>query len=144
MKRKILLAITVVTIMISCNNAGQKKKNNQVENQVNTEIQAEVANIYGTYQGTFPAADCEGIKTTLTINDDKTYSLISEYIGVKDGNFETNGTYNVIDETLIELVTPSSGEKKYYKILDSNRIMLSDELGAINNGELADLYILKK
>lgn len=34
----------------------------------------------GTYQGILPCADCPGIKTTLTLNLDKTYSLEESYL----------------------------------------------------------------
>lgn len=131
-------------IMTGCNNSSQKNNIQSENNETKTEKQVEVSNFYGTYEGTFPAADCEGIKTTLTINEDKTYDLRSEYIGKEDGVFETSGVYNMINDTLIELVTPSSGEKTYYKVLDENRVMLSDIDGTINQGSLAENYILKK
>lgn len=35
----------------------------------------------GVYSGVLPAADCEGIRTTLYIRPDGTYTRISEYIG---------------------------------------------------------------
>lgn len=130
-------------MMASCNSA--QKNNTQAENEeIKTEETVAPAIAYGTYTGTLPAADCEGIKTTLTINEDKTYKLISEYIGVKDGTFETSGVYNLINNTLIELVTPSSGEKNYYKVLDENQVMLSDKEGTVNDGTLAEHYILKR
>lgn len=73
--------------------------------------QAHTSNLFGTYEGTLPAADCEGIKTILVINEDKTYTLKSEYIGREDATFETSGIYHIIGDSIMELVTPSSGEK---------------------------------
>lgn len=154
MKKILLVAIAIITIT-SCNNTG--KKGEQTENTsantgmtanaeatANTEIETKATNFYGTYKGTLPAADCEGIETTLTINSDSTYTLKSKYLDKEREAIETNGVYNMVNNTLIELVTPSSGDKTYYKILDNNRIMLSDQEGTINNGELAEFYILKK
>lgn len=60
-----------------------------------------------------------GIKTTLKINSDTTYDLRSEYFGKKNDTFEESGIYNIMSQDIIELVTPSSGEKTYYKILDN-------------------------
>ncbi len=135
--------VIALLMMASCNST--QKNNAQAENEeIKMESPATPTMGYGTYTGTLPAADCEGIKTTLTINDDKTYKLISEYIGVKDGTFETSGVYNLINNTLIELVTPSSGEKTYYKVLDENKVMLSDKEGTVNEGSLAEHYILKR
>lgn len=99
--------------------------------------------VFGTYEGTLPAADCEGIETLLTINSDSTYTLQSEYIGVDDGKFLVSGVYNLIDGELLELITPSSGDKTYYKIV-ADGVMLSDSLGTENQGELAKHYVLKK
>ena len=98
----------------------------------------------GTYRGTLPAADCEGIKTVLTISSDSTYSLSSDYIGKKNGQFVTSGVYHMKPGKLLELVTPSSGELTYYKIKDAQSVVLTDSLGNEPEGELAKQYVLKK
>jgi uncharacterized lipoprotein NlpE involved in copper resistance len=99
---------------------------------------------YGTYEGILPCADCGGIKTTLKINSDATYDLRSEYLGEENGIFEESGVYNMIGENIIELVTPSSGAKTYYKVLD-DAVVLSDSTEIFNNsGRLAAQYILKR
>lgn len=126
MKRiSLVLAAALALSLTACNNATNKS-------DVMT----------GTFEGTMPAADCEGILTTLTVNADSTYTLKQEYIGVKDGLFEASGVYNLLDNDVIELITPSSGEKTYFKKLDKS-YMLSDSLGTVNKGELAEHYILK-
>ena len=77
----------------------------------------------GTYQGTLPAADCPGIKTVLTIAADSTYTLSSQYIDRQAQPVVTSGVYHLKQGgKLIELVTPSSGEKTYYKIDESGRL----------------------
>ena len=43
--------------------------------ETKTEKQLENLNFYGTYEGILPAADCEGIRTALTLNNDNTYVL---------------------------------------------------------------------
>ena len=79
-------------VMISCNSS--QKNNTQIENcEIKTESQVQTSNLFGVYEGTLPAADCKGIKTMLVINEDKTYTLKSEYIGKKDATFETCGVY---------------------------------------------------
>ncbi len=44
----------------------------------------------------------------------------------------------------MELAQSSSNEKSYYKILDGSKVMLSDKEGTVNQGVLAEYYILKK
>ena len=142
MKMIFLWAVFLV-VMISCNSS--QKNNAQIKNsEIKTESQAQTSNLFGTYEGTLPAADCEGIKTMLVINEDKTYTLKSEYIGQKDATFETSGVYHMIGDSIIELVTPSSREKTYYRMLNNKQVMLSDKEGTINQGSLAEHYILNK
>lgn len=105
-----------------------------------TTVNTENKNFYGTYEGTLPCANCSGIRTTLKINSDTTYELRSEYFGRKDGIFEESGIYNIVGENIIELVTPSSGEKTFY----NGAIALSDSLGTLNSSELAEHCVLKK
>ncbi|WP_349936624.1 copper resistance protein NlpE N-terminal domain-containing protein, partial [Bacteroides cellulosilyticus] len=68
----------------------------------------------------------------------------SQYLGEENGIFEESGVYNMIGENIIELVTPSSGAKTYYKVLD-DAVVLSDSTEIFNNsGRLAAQYILKR
>lgn len=108
-----------------------------------TEIKAEkIVPVYvGTYEGTLPAADCPGIKTTLKINGDTTYELRSEYID-RDEIFEESGVYELKDGMII-LVTPSSGRRTYYKIME-NALAMTDEAGKLAEGELAFHYTLNR
>ena len=71
-------------------------------------------------------------------------NLKSEYIGKKDATFETCGVYHIIGDSIIELITPSSGEKTYYRMLNNKQVMLSNKEGDINKGSLAEHYILNK
>ena len=96
-----------------------KNHHSRIESgETKTEKQLENLNFYGTYEGILPAADCEGIRTALTLNNDNTYVLRSEYIGEKDAIFESKGSYHFINGRLMELAQSSSNEKSYYKILD--------------------------
>ncbi|OBW96430.1 hypothetical protein QV08_10110 [Gallibacterium salpingitidis] len=100
------------------------------------------AAVVGQYQGTLPCADCEGIKTSLSLNEDKSFNLTSEYLGKKDATFTENGIYTIANQ-VITLNTPASGEKSYYKITPKG-LAVSDEQGTINSGENAADYILQK
>ncbi|WP_297404133.1 copper resistance protein NlpE [uncultured Akkermansia sp.] len=141
--KTILLWAACLVIVTGCNSP--QNHHSPIENGgTKTVEQAENFNPYGTYEGILPAADCEGIKTTLTLNNNKTYVLRSEYIGGKNAIFKSKGSYAFINGSLIELTQSSSNEKSYYKILDGSKVMLSDKEGTINQGILAEHYILKK
>ncbi len=143
MNAKFLLMGALVVALAGCKGSATKNTTRVKTQEATTEVATKSNDFYGTYEGTLPCADCGGIKTTLTVNADSTYYLKSEYLGVNDGVFETNGVYNLLNGDLLELITPSSGEKTYYKIQE-NAVVLSDEQGTINEGELAEYYVLKK
>ncbi len=46
----------------------------------------------GTYEGTIPCADCPGIKTTVVLNSDNTFSLTSEYME-RNTKLEDKGSF---------------------------------------------------
>lgn len=61
----------------------------------------------------------------------------------KNGKYESSGIYHLKAKDLIELITPSSGEKTYFKHVETG-FVLSDSLGTVNQGELDGRYILKR
>ncbi|WP_065237192.1 copper resistance protein NlpE [Gallibacterium genomosp. 3] len=98
--------------------------------------------VAGKYLGTLPCADCDGIKTTLFLNPDKSFNLKSEYLGKPDAVFTENGIYT-IENQLITLKASADGEKHYYKITDQG-LAVSDQQGHINTDENSKDYLLKK
>lgn len=98
----------------------------------------------GTYSGIVPCADCEGIETTLTLNNDLTYTIVTNYLGRNDALEETfNGTFRW-DETgskvILEGVIYAPNQFK----VGENRIWQLDRKGEMITGDLADHYILTK
>lgn len=144
MKMKFLGIAALALLTVSCNGGKSESTSASDSTNVVTTSQDSLPNTFaGLYKGILPAADCEGINTTLQINADSTYDLRSEYIGKKDGVFEQSGVYTIKDNKLVVLKTPSSGELIYYVQVE-NGLMLSDSLATVNQGELAEHYILKK
>ena len=109
-----------------------------------SEHRFDLAAVAGTYEGTLPAADCPGIKTVLTINADSTYQLKQDYIDRKDGHDEASGVLEVLDNNVLMLVRPSSGEHTFYKVKDNSSVIMTDSLGNEPEGEMAKLYVLTK
>ena len=147
MKNTILLfAITLSLLSVGSCKCNTKKDNVQtaVESVQKCPVDTKTSDsFYGTYTGTLPAADCAGIQTTLILNEDTTYDLTSVYLTETPQEFKTSGVYEREGEQMIVLITPSSGEKTYYKILE-NAVALVNANGEMAEGDLAELYILKK
>lgn len=98
----------------------------------------------GTYKGTVPCASCEGIETTLTLNTDLTYKIVTNYLGRNDALEQENTGYFTWDETgsIITLEKVAQGPTRYK--VGENRIWQLDMEGNMITGELADHYILTK
>ena len=144
-KISLLLVATATLFLASC--SSKVSKTTEQEEATQTEVTEEVATpaYVGTYEGTLPAADAAGFKTTLTINADMTYQLTQVAEGGKEENkTEESGTYNLLENDVLELITPSTGAKTYYKVLDNSVALVSDATGTLAEGELADKYILNK
>lgn len=152
MKKLILLAFVTVAVTgcNGCNNT-RNTENNGSETVV-AEIEAisdghnsqNSLDYAGTYRGTVPCADCEGIKMELTLNSDGTYELKAEYLGKPvDSNYEDKGTFTW-DPTgsMITLSGNPDGPRRFK--VGENRIWLLDENYKEITGENADKYILKK
>lgn len=136
-KLSILLFGLFLVAAIGCNNPKQKA---ETDPDMRT---SEVAPDYrGAYEGTLPCADCEGIKTRLTIKDDGTFVLNSEYLGEEDNKFEDKGTY-FIENGEILVTQDQDGDQKYYRIQAGSLLMLDADKKAVE-GEIASYYILKR
>lgn len=134
MKRTLFPAFCMVLVLAACGKGG--KSGNAVSALQDTTY-------CGTYKGTLPAADCPGVKTVLTIKADSTYKLSSDYIGKENGHFEESGVYHKNGD-VVELVTPSSGERTYYKVKDAKSVIMTDSAGTEPQGETARMYVLTK
>lgn len=151
-KNLALVAVAAVALVSSCTD---KKTTQDVGANDSTSVATvadtlatangmDLASVAGTYAGTLPAADCPGIETVLTINADSTYQIEQNYIDRKDGHDEASGVLQVLDGSVIMLVRPSSGEQTYYKVKDTNSLIMTDSLGNEPEGEMAQLYVLTK
>lgn len=142
MRKSPLPALCAALLMTACG-GGAKSANADAATTEATGTLSQDTAYCGTYRGTLPAADCPGIKTVLTIKADSTYSLSSDYIDRQNGHSEESGIYHKNGD-VIELVTPSSGEKTYYKVKDANSVIMTDSAGTEPQGETSKLYILTK
>lgn len=101
----------------------------------------------GTYTGTLPCADCEGIKTEITLNTDNTYQKTSEYLGAEaagttdseNGTFEWNTDGNTVTLQSNEGALPED-----WFVAENSLIYIDPATGQPFPGEIADSYILRK
>src|SRR5690606_14856830 len=94
--KAVIATATLATTLISCNNRINKintgfDDHHTAQNSLDWQ---------GTYSGILPCADCSGIETELTLNEDQTFVLTDIYLGKTDsetnkltGKFEWNGNF---------------------------------------------------
>ncbi len=95
----------------------------------------------GIYEGTLPAADCPGIRTTLYLKADKTYNRTSDYLerGVV---LDEAGEWTIDNKGVIHMKPLKEAPYKLEKMDGSVRFLTAE--GKPVEGELAQFYVLKK
>lgn len=142
-----MICLTLVILVTSCN-SGKKKETPITEESQLEEVDMGVTGDNsmtsldwdGTYEGELPCADCEGIKTVVTINSDNTYSIQETYLGKETTPTETQGTFEWDDQG--QRILLSNDRNPYF--VGENTLTLLDSDGNKNTGDLEALYILRK
>jgi len=97
----------------------------------------------GVYRGYLPCADCAGIETTLTLNQDLTYQLLTRYDSGETNQFEQNGRFTWdAGGNMIVLEGIRMAPNRYQ--VGENRLFQLDMQGKRISGALADRYVLNK
>ncbi|MDX3775083.1 copper resistance protein NlpE N-terminal domain-containing protein [Chromatiaceae bacterium AAb-1] len=98
----------------------------------------------GQYEGILPCADCEGIRTRLTLYEDERYQLQTEYLGELPDQFQESGSFVWNNAgTIIRLQGDGSSGNRQFQV-GENRLRHLDQEGNPITGALAEHYILNK
>ena len=158
MKKQILTLATVSVLLWSCTN--ETKKTTSLDSTATTKTADSTVKTdntaindghnaqnsldwNGTYRGILPCADCEGIQTELTLNQDMTFVLKRNYMG-RDTKFpEDKGTFKWDSSgSKVELIGLKDQPCIYF--VGENKLIQLDMEGKEITGALADKYVLKK
>lgn len=97
----------------------------------------------GRYEGMLPCADCEGIKTRLTLQQDGQFTLETQYLGKSDDWFHEQGAFQWDSSgQIVQLERERSGPAQFF--VGENVLWQLDMSGQRIQGELADRYRLVK
>jgi len=150
MKIKVITLMTLFFLVLSC---AKKDKNETTDTMVvdstevvvNDDHNAKNSLDYmGMYQGILPCADCEGIETSLLLEDDKNYLLKTNYLGKKNSaTKEVRGVYSWNKEgNTIILAGVENAPNRYF--VGENYLKQLDMDGNEIEGDLAERYVLQK
>lgn len=134
------LAVTVI-ISSSCSVQKRNKSTENFEDHHTAEI---ALNWQGSYYGTLPCADCEGIATKLTLNEDLSYILTKVWKKNNNALSDTlKGKFTWQGNNIkLEGITDKSGADTFK--VEENRLRQLDMEGNEITSELAAHYILSK
>ena len=139
--RFIYTCFMLVALLFSCNDNKKKEVETMPESELMGDNSMTSLDWAGTYEGVLPCADCEGIKTVITINQDNSYVTKEIYEGKKDSLFESKGTFKW-DENGQKIIFSDASRHLYF--VGENTLTLLDKDGNKISGDLAEYYILKK
>jgi copper homeostasis protein (lipoprotein) len=147
MKSKLVLVIMIFSVLFSCQQkevAQNNSQNDTLNSQVIDEHNAKNSLDYiGTYKGILPCADCEGLETTIILNENDTYCVKSKYLGKGDKVFEKKGTFSWNKSGNTIILNDMENAPKFY-FVGENTLTQLDLEGKKIKGNLAEEYILSK
>jgi len=154
MKKSIIAISLASLVLVACSKTENKKVEEQTPTTTEAVSEATVADTAhtaenaldwnGTYKGILPCADCEGIKTEIELNSDKTYEIKETYLGKGDGKpFESKGSFQFDSKNSSIIELDKAGDSRKYFVAEGYLKAL-DMDGKEITGDLADKYQLKK
>ena len=145
MKKNIIIMVCAITMTIGF--SACKSKNSVAE-----ENQSSIPTLHnsqnsldwaGTYMGVVPCADCPGIETRITLNQDGTYTMSRRYMDKGDA-FETKGTFEWNERGSAVILTDASDRTITNFAVGENKLTQLDMDGNVISGNLSNNYILAK
>ena len=97
----------------------------------------------GTYRGTLPCADCEGIETSVTLFEDGSYARQTSYLGKGAEPVTDEGRFVWDDSGERITLEPKHGGSQMYEVGENVLIHLDRE-GRRIDGDLSERYRLVK
>ena len=146
MKKYILLLGFIIIVIFGCQQQTKNNSNSKVAKETTAANATNAKNaidLSGIYKGILPCADCDGLETEITINENATFCLKTKYQGKGNKVFEQKGTFtwnkagNIIIFSGIK-----NAPNKYF--VSKNRITQLDMSGKKIVGSLTKAYILSK
>ena len=99
----------------------------------------------GVYSGVLPCADCSGIATKMTLRENNTYVLQTQYLGKSNEVFTSEGNFAwTKNGSQIRLGNVKEGTGPAHYRVGENKLMQLDSNGNPITGDLAALYVLTK
>jgi len=144
MKKLFIPAILLLAIQIqSCQSNSSSNSSSTTDSSYvdTTHTSQNSLDWAGTYDGIVPCADCSGIKTTITLKDDDSFTYQAEYLE-KNTSVQDSGKFMWHDNgSIVHLMGKDLNTK--YQVGENILIQLDTE-GKVIEGAIAEKYYLNK
>ena len=144
MKKLFIPAILLLAIQIqSCQSNSSSNSSSTTDSSYvdTTHTSQNSLDWAGTYDGIVPCADCSGIKTTITLKDDDSFTYQAEYLE-KNTSVQDSGKFMWHDNGSIVHVMGKDLNTKYQ--VGENILIQLDTEGKVIEGAIAEKYYLNK
>ncbi|MEQ1529720.1 MAG: copper resistance protein NlpE [Methylococcales bacterium] len=98
----------------------------------------------GIYHGFTPCDDCMGIKTTLALNKNNSYILITQNVGKSPREIVEKGKFTWGSENNTVLLTARNSSTTRQYLVGENTLTQLDDSGNRITGKLAEKYVLRR
>jgi copper homeostasis protein (lipoprotein) len=98
----------------------------------------------GIYNGFLPCADCVGIKTSLALNANNSYILITQNTGKSPREYVEKGKFAWVDTSNTIILTPRNSTSTRQYLIGENILTQLDGDGNKVSGKDAERYILRR
>ena len=83
----------------------------------------------GEFSGKLPCADCPGIETKLTLNEDGSFLLDETYLEKKDRQFNAKGSYEVSEDGAFVTLKEEGNDKPRVFLVEEDAVYLVEKVG---------------
>ena len=104
MKKYLLFVLCAFVFAAACNEKPQAPQ--EVLNKADNVFAAYI----GSFNGILPCADCSGIDTELTLNEDGAFTLIEFYLSQESDLYLTEGAWKLSPDSSYVILTPAPEE----------------------------------
>jgi len=98
----------------------------------------------GIYFGFLPCEDCVGIKTSLALNKNNSYILMTQFTGKSEREFVEKGKFTWGEKENTIVLTPKKGSEPHYYEVGKDVLIQLDNHGNRIAGKAADRYVLRR
>ena len=144
MNKNTLLLVAFLGFFIGCQKQakGEAAKNDSIA-VVKIVDAKNTLDFEGSYKGILPCADCEGIETTVTLNENATYAIRTVYLGKGHKVFEQKGSFTWNKQGSMVIFDNISNAPNRY-LVNKNKLTQLDMSGQPITGNHAADYVLAK